>query len=63
MTTAPFFYGAQPNLGLYYRPDGPHPNPAELLPEGNIKAALDAQEQAAEQLRRDMVYIGKHLHD
>jgi len=62
MTTAPFFYGAQPNLGLYFRPDGPHPNPAELLPAGNIKAALDAQEEAAEQLRRDLVYIGKHLY-
>lgn len=62
MTTAPFFYGAQPNLGLYFRPDGPHPNPAELLPAGNIKAALEAQEQAAEQLRRDLVYIGKHLY-
>ena len=62
MTTAPFFYGAQPNLGLYFRPDGPHPNPAELLPAGNIKAALESQEQAAEQLRRDLVYIGKHLY-
>lgn len=62
MTTAPFFYGAQPNLGLYFRPDGPHPNPAELLPAGNIKAAQEAQEQAAEQLRRDLVFIGKHLY-
>jgi dimethylamine--corrinoid protein Co-methyltransferase len=62
LTTAPFFYGAQPNLGLYFRPDGPHPNPAELLPAGDIDAALEAQEQAAEQLRRDLVYVGKHLH-
>jgi dimethylamine--corrinoid protein Co-methyltransferase len=34
MTTAPFFYGSQPNMGLYFRPDGPYPNPADLLPMG-----------------------------
>ena len=28
MTTAPFLYGAQPNMGLYFQPDGPHQNPA-----------------------------------
>ncbi|NIO61563.1 MAG: [dimethylamine--corrinoid protein] Co-methyltransferase, partial [Gammaproteobacteria bacterium] len=33
-TTVPFFYGAQPNLGLYFQKDGPHPNPADLLPMG-----------------------------
>ena len=27
VTTAPFFYGAQPNMGLYFQPDGPCPNP------------------------------------
>jgi dimethylamine--corrinoid protein Co-methyltransferase len=34
LTTAPFFYGSQPNMGLYFQPDGPYPNPAELLPLG-----------------------------
>lgn len=60
-TTVPFFYGAQPNLGLYFRKDGPHPNPADLLPMGKIDEAKAAQEDAAEQLREDMVYVGKKL--
>ena len=48
MTTAPLFYGAQPNLGLYFQPDGPHPNPADLLPRRRIKEARATQEAAAE---------------
>lgn len=60
-TTVPFFYGAQPNLGLYFRKDGPHPNPADLLPIGKIAEARSAQEDAAEQLREDMVYVGRKL--
>jgi dimethylamine--corrinoid protein Co-methyltransferase len=61
MTTAPFLYGAQPNMGLYFQPDGPHQNPADLLPRGKIKESRDAQEAAAEQLREDLVYVGKKL--
>ncbi len=61
MTTAPLFYGAQPNLGLYFQPDGPHPNPADLLPQQRIKEARATQEAAAEQLREDLVFVGKKL--
>jgi len=61
MTTAPFLYGAQPNMGLYFQPDGPHPNPADLMPQGKIKEAREAQEAAAEQLRQDLVFVGKKL--
>ncbi len=61
MTTAPFLYGAQPNLGLYFQPDGPHPNPADLLPQGKIKEAQEVQEAAAEQLRQDLVFVGNKL--
>ncbi len=60
-TTVPLFYGAQPNLGLYFRKDGPHPNPADLLPMGKIDEARTAQEEAAEQLQEDMVYVGHKL--
>jgi dimethylamine--corrinoid protein Co-methyltransferase len=63
VTTIPLFYGSQPNLGLYYRPDGPYPNPADLLPQGKITEAREAQEEAAEHLRRDMVYIGEKLYE
>jgi dimethylamine--corrinoid protein Co-methyltransferase len=62
-TTVPFFYGSQPNLGLYYRPDGPHPNPADLLPLGKIDEAQTAQETAADHLIEDMVYVGRRLAD
>ena len=61
LTTAPFLYGAQPNMGLYFRPDGPHENPAELLPKGKIREARQVQEAAAEQLRGDLVFVGKKL--
>jgi len=61
MTTAPFLYGAQPNMGLYFQPDGPHENPADLLPRGKIKEARQVQEAAAEQLRQDLVFVGKKL--
>ena len=61
MTTAPFLYGAQPNMGLYFQPDGPHVNPADLLPHGKIKEAQEVQEAAAEQLRQDLVFVGKKL--
>ncbi len=61
MTTVPFFYGAQPNMGLYFQPDGPHPNPADLLPKAMIPEARQAQEAAAAQLRNDLAYVGKRL--
>jgi dimethylamine--corrinoid protein Co-methyltransferase len=61
MTTAPFLYGAQPNMGLYFQPDGPHPNPADLLARGQIKEAQQVQEAAAEQLRQDLVFVGRKL--
>jgi len=50
-------YGTQPNLGLYFQPYGAFPNPSELLPAGKIKEAREAQEEAAEQLINDLVFI------
>lgn len=60
--TVPFFYGSQPNMGLYYQPDGPHPNPSELLPAGKVAEALEAQERAAAHLEDDMVFIGRQMY-
>jgi dimethylamine--corrinoid protein Co-methyltransferase len=62
-TTIPLFYGAQPNLGLYYQPDGPYPNFAELMPLGKIDEARKAQEDAAEVLKEDMIFVGKKLNE
>ncbi len=63
LTTVPLFYGAQPNLGLYFRPDGPCPNPWHLFNQKKIQESLDAQEEAAEQLFKDMVFVGKKLYE
>ena len=57
----PLFYGAMPNMGLYFQPDGPFPNPADLLPKGRIEEARAAQLEAAEALRRDMVSMGRAM--
>ncbi len=62
-TTVPLFYGAQPNLGLYFQPDGPFPNPADLFPKGKIDEARKSQEDAAKSLKEDMVFVGKKLYD
>ncbi len=61
VTTVPFFYGAQPNMGLYYQPDGPCPNPADLMPAGKIAEARESQEQAAAYLKKDLVFVGKKM--
>jgi len=61
VSTVPFFYGAQPNLGLYFQPDGPCPNAAELMPQGKIEEARKSQEQAADYLTDDLVSVGKKL--
>jgi dimethylamine--corrinoid protein Co-methyltransferase len=60
-TTAPFWYGAQPNMGLYFQPDGPCANAAELLPLGKLDEAFRTQEEAAGMLTEDLVFIGSRL--
>ncbi len=62
-TTIPLIYGTQPNLGLYFQPDGPFPNAAELIPQGKIEEARRAQEMAAEVLTEDLVFCAKELYD
>ncbi len=57
----PIYYGAMPNMGLYTQPDGPAANWAELLPQGKIQEAMEAQEQAAALCTEDMIYIGTQL--
>ena len=63
VTTAPIFYGAMPNLGLYSQPDGPFPNPAELLPQGKIDEARASYDGSVEHAVRDIVYVSSALHE
>ena len=62
ITTVPVFYGAMPNLGLYSQPDGPVPNPAELMPLGKIKEARAAYEEAVEHAIKDMDFVAGALY-
>ncbi|MDH4010640.1 MAG: hypothetical protein OEU55_07990, partial [Desulfobacterales bacterium] len=58
VTHAPLFYGAMPNLGLYSQPDGPFPNPSELMPAGKIEEAQESHELSVEAAVKDIVFIG-----
>lgn len=58
-TIAPLFYGAMPNLGLYTVPDGPFPNPMELLPMGKIKEGRAAYEDMVEAAIKDIVFASE----
>jgi len=62
-TTIPIYYGAMPNLGSYTQPDGPFPNPMELLTEGKIEEAKAACEEIVEAATRDMVYIASGMYE
>jgi dimethylamine--corrinoid protein Co-methyltransferase len=63
VTTAPVFYGAMPNLGLYSQPDGPFPNPSELMPEGKIDEALASYEAAVDDAVKDIVYVSESMYE
>jgi dimethylamine--corrinoid protein Co-methyltransferase len=62
-TTMPLFYGAMPNLGFYTQPDGPVPNWAMLIPEGKIKEAMAAQEEAVHHSVQDIVFMAEMIND
>jgi dimethylamine--corrinoid protein Co-methyltransferase len=62
-THVPLFYGAMPNLGLYSQPDGPFPNPSELLPLGKIKEARESCEMAVDAAVKDIVYVGSAMYE
>lgn len=57
----PFFYGAMPNMGLYYAPDGPYGNPADLMREFKIEESMASSEAAAEHMARDIEYVGTRV--
>ena len=63
VTHPPLFYGAMPNLGLYSQPDGPFPNPSELMPLGKIAEARESYENAVENAVKDIVYVGSAMYE
>ena len=60
-TILPLFYGFMPNLGLYYKPDGPYDNPSDLMPKGQIAEARATQEEALEACYEDVVWQAKQM--
>jgi dimethylamine--corrinoid protein Co-methyltransferase len=62
-THVPLFYGAMPNLGLYSQPDGPFPNPAELLPNGKIAEARQSLEETVVDAVKDIVATGSAMYE
>ncbi len=63
LTIPPLFYGAMPNLGLYSQPDGPCPNPGDLLPKGKIAEARASYEEQIELAVNDMVYVAGCMYE
>ena len=61
LTTVPLLYGAMPNMGLYYAPDGPYGNPTDLMREFKIEEAMDQAEKAAAHLAKDIKYVATLL--
>ena len=63
ITIPPLYYGAMPNMGLYSQPDGPCPNPGDLLPAGKFAEARDSYAWAIELSIKDMVYVGSKMYE
>ncbi len=63
VTSSPLVYGAMPNLGLYTQPDGPFPNPTELLNKGMVTEAREAGDQMVEHAANDIVYIASSVYE
>lgn len=63
ITIPPLLYGAMPNLGLYSQPDGPCPNPMDLIPRKKIAEARESYEQAVAYAVKDMVYVGSRMYE
>ncbi len=62
-THIPLFDGAMPNLGLYSQPDGPFPNPSELLPNGKIDEARQSLENTVEDAVKDIVFVASCMYE
>jgi dimethylamine--corrinoid protein Co-methyltransferase len=63
LSHVPISYGAMPNLALYSQPDGPFPNPSELLPQGKIGEAQTSYEQSVEAATKDMVFAASAMYE
>jgi dimethylamine--corrinoid protein Co-methyltransferase len=63
LTTVPLIYGAQPNMAMYYQPSGPVPSFSEHFSNFDFEAAKTVQEEAAECMRKDILYVAEQLYE
>lgn len=63
VTTVPVLYGAMPNLGLYNMPEGPVPNPSDLMTKGKFQEARKSFEEAINFAVKDMVFVASQLYE
>jgi dimethylamine---corrinoid protein Co-methyltransferase len=54
-TIFPLLYGFMPNLGLYFKTDGPFDNPYDLMQQGKFKESQATQEQAGVKCLEDCI--------
>ncbi len=52
-----------PNLPQYSQPDGPFPNPMDLLAAGKIAEAGESYEEAITRSVKDIVYVCSAMHE
>ncbi len=60
-TVSPCIYGAMPNLGGYYKPDGPFDNVGDLMAEGKIMEGMEAYEKLVDHAKEDIVWVSEQL--
>lgn len=60
-TLSPLIYGAMPNLGGYYKPDGPFDNVGDLMAEGKILEGMETYEKLVDHAKNDIVWVSEQV--
>ena len=64
ISIVPILYGAMPNLGIYYQSlGGKWLSPVDLLKQGKVEDAKKTQENAAEDLIKDIAYVARTMYE
>lgn len=63
LTTVPLIYGSQPNMGMYYHPGGPFPNPFDYFSKYEYEKGFQFQEEAARMMHADIRYVAEQLYE
>lgn len=58
-TITPLEYVAQPNIGGYYKPEGPYENVTDMISEGKIEEGLKEYEAAIPALTQDITWAAE----